>query len=77
VRTGDDQVGPLHRFRGDDKQLRSYASELVPRKETCFTTVTIDHRSGPGIWVDMTTYWSYRLSANESAIWRRILKHSD
>jgi hypothetical protein len=39
--------------------------------------VTIDHRSGPGIWVDMTTYWSYRLSANESAIWRRILKHSD
>jgi hypothetical protein len=25
---------------------------------------------------DATTYWSCRLSANESAIWRRILKHS-
>jgi hypothetical protein len=45
--------------------------------QTRFTTVTIDHRSGPGIWVDMTTYWSYRLSANESAIRRRILKQSD
>ena len=55
--------------------VRSYPFEDRYRP-TRFTTVTIDHRSGPGIWVDMTTYWSYRLSANESAIWRRILKHS-
>jgi hypothetical protein len=57
--------------------FRGVAVEIVCA-ENDFERPAATDRSGPGIWVDMTTYWSYRrLSANESAIWRRILKHSD
>jgi hypothetical protein len=55
----------------------SIGMELIDCIELPVLVVDRDHRSGPGIWVDMKTYWSYRFSANESAIWRRILKHSD
>jgi hypothetical protein len=55
-------------FRVSAPQVRkaSCFAELVTKD--ALPTVTMDHRSGPGIWVDRTTYWSYRLSANESAI---------